>query len=89
MFSRVLSINVEADDVVTEIFHEVLAFEIAAGIRRPHVRRELAIKNIAQRHFIEYHLVLALQCVDLAEILVAPAVRSDLMTPVVHAFDDR
>lgn len=84
----VVRVNVIQNDVVPKLAQVIpaLCVGVAAGIWRPHVSRELS-KDIAQRSFILFNLLIALCRSYLAEVLMRPRMTGDLVATRVHAFD--
>jgi hypothetical protein len=83
----VISVNVEVNDVVTEISHVSLTLASAAGVRWAHVGGDLS-DNVAESHLVLPHLLLAVDLGDGTEVQVGPGMRSELVTLLVHALED-
>jgi hypothetical protein len=83
----IVGVNVEVDDVVTEVSHVSLALTSAAGVRWAHVGGDLA-NNVAESHLVLPHLLLAVNLGNGTEVQVGPGVGSKLVTLGVHTLED-
>lgn len=80
----VFGVQIKVYDMIAQGCHVGSAGCGAAGIRWSHVCRKES-ENVVESHLSEAHLIHSLSFSDGREILMAPSMRSKLMTSRVHA----